>query len=65
MRDNRHHGHARRVHHVRHGRDARPPCGSAQGASARRLHNEVGRALKISKSVVGKYVSLALIPASF
>ena len=37
MRDNRHHRLARRVHHARHGRDARPAGDSAQDATARRL----------------------------
>ncbi len=37
MCDNRHHRCARRIHHVRHGRDPQPARGSTQDATARRI----------------------------
>ena len=38
-----HHRRANHIHHVRHGRDARPACGSDQDATARRIQTTRGR----------------------
>jgi NAD(P)-dependent dehydrogenase (short-subunit alcohol dehydrogenase family) len=59
-----HHRRANRVHHVRHGRDARAPCSPTQDARARRLPIETdfgGGAVRDNPQLNSQLASLAAL----